>query len=243
MILINIDSLSTTELQYIAQQEGFEDWQSLDRQELIDALEEAYGEQDDENPQTNKGKLNKNRFCNSLTSYRGTMQDVNGLPGVEALPESYHDTSIHLLLRDPQWAFAYWSFSPQVIDQVLGEDRNLGGAFFLRVTQTDLTSEESTSFDIEITSEDEMWNINLSSMDASYVVDLCWRDKKGSEQSLATSKPIVVQRPYWHDNDDAFTYDMEGFNTHFASLVTKQGEIVDNSMLREIANSLSKGVL
>jgi hypothetical protein len=50
MILINIDSLSTTELQYIAQQEGLATWQSLDREALIDALEEAFEDQDDEIP-------------------------------------------------------------------------------------------------------------------------------------------------------------------------------------------------
>ncbi len=72
MILINIDSLSTTELQYIAQQECLEDWQTLDREELIDALEEAFGEQDDEVSSAQKGgKIHRNRFCNSLTDYRG----------------------------------------------------------------------------------------------------------------------------------------------------------------------------
>ena len=83
MILINIDSLSTTELQYIAQQEGVKSWKDLDREELIDALEEAFGEQDDENLQTIKGKINRNRYCNSLTSYRGNSHPVNGLPGTE----------------------------------------------------------------------------------------------------------------------------------------------------------------
>ena len=89
MILINIDSLSTTELQYIAQQEGLATWQSLDREELIDALEEAFEDQDDEIPAVLKGKINRNRYCNSLTDYRGTLQHINGLPGVEELPESY----------------------------------------------------------------------------------------------------------------------------------------------------------
>lgn len=84
MILINIDSLSTTELQYIAQQEGLENWQTLDREKLIDELEEAYGEQDDDiSSSATKNKANRKRFCNALTDFRGNMQNVQGLPGVE----------------------------------------------------------------------------------------------------------------------------------------------------------------
>ena len=47
MVLINIGSLSENELRNIASQEDLEDWETLSRDELIDALEDLYDE--DEN--------------------------------------------------------------------------------------------------------------------------------------------------------------------------------------------------
>ena len=243
MILINIDSLSTTELQYIAQQEGLATWQSLDREALIDALEEAFEDQDDEIPAALKGKINRNRYCNSLTDYRGRMQHINGLPGVEELPESYFDTSIHLLLRDPQWAYAYWSLSQSAMHTVFGEQGELDGFLFLRVQETVLDTNEIKTFDIAITSEDTQWNINLPNMGSSYLVDLCYRDHKGNEMSLAQSKSVETHSSYWQNNGEQLALDEDLFTIHFSSLVTKEGEIIDNAVIRDIAQFLSKGVL
>lgn len=244
MILINIDSLSTTELQYIAQQEGLMNWQSFDRDQLIDELEEAFGEQDEETTSAGlKSKMNRNRYCNSLTDYRGNEQNVNGLPGVEELPESYFETSIHLLLRDPEWAHAYWSISPAAKLQVFGEDGSSGGSLFLRIKQVDLATLEVQSFDISIDADDNQWNINLPSIGCSYTVDLCWRDKKGTEISLAQSHSVETYHPYWWDHLDDLTMDKNLFMVHFSSLITKEGEIVDNAVVREMAQKLSKGVL
>ena len=243
MILINIDSLSTTELQYIAQQEGLENWQSFDRVDLIDALEEAFGDQDDEMPSALKGKINRNRYCNSLTDYRGNHQNLNDLPGVEDLPDTYLDTSIHLLLRDPQWAYAYWSFSPATLLMVFGEEGKNQSSLFLRVEETSLATGEVKTFDISINAQDNQWNINLSNMGSRYCVDLCWRDKKGNEMSLARSSAVETYPAYWQQHFEELTNNPSLFTIHFSSLVTKEGDIVDNAVLREMAETLSKGVL
>ncbi len=243
MILINIDSLSTTELQYIAQQEGLDDWQSLDRRDLIDALEEAFGEQEDEFPSALKGKINRNRYCNSLTDYRGSKQNVQDLPGVEDLPQSYLDTSIHLLLRDPEWAYAYWSISPATLLMIFGEDGQEQSSLFLRVEQNDLVSGSVKTFDISIEAEDAQWNINLPSMGSRYAVDLCYRDKRGNEMSLARSSSVETYPAYWQRHFEQLTDNPSLFTVHFSSLITKEGEVVDNAVLREMAENLSKGVM
>ncbi|MDD4573125.1 MAG: DUF4912 domain-containing protein [Sphaerochaeta sp.] len=244
MILINIDSLSTTELQYIAQQEGLENWQTLDREKLIDELEEAYGEQDDDiSSSSSKNKANRKRFCNALTDFRGNMQNVQGLPGVEDLPDVYAETAIHLLLRDPVWAYAYWSLSPATKIQVFGEDEQLGGSLFLRVSSTSFLTKEEKTFDIAVGVDDTQWNINLPEMGHSYRVALCYKNKKGLEMSLAESTEVSTYPSYWTDHYDEMAMDPNLFNIHFSSLVTKEGEIVDNAVLQEIAQTLSGGVL
>jgi len=244
MILINIDSLSTTELQHIAKQEGLENWQTLAREELIDVLEEAYGDQDDDIISLgSKQKANRKRFCNSLTDFRGSMQNVNGLPGVEDLPDVYAETAIHLLLRDPVWAYAYWSLSPATKIQVFGEEQEKGGSLFLRVTSVSSLTDEEKTFDIGVGVDDTQWNVNLPDMGHSYRVALCYKNKKGLEISLAESKSVFTSPSYWADHYEEMAMDLDLFNVHFSSLVTKDGEIVDNAVLQEIAQTLSGGVL
>ncbi|WP_320130522.1 DUF4912 domain-containing protein [uncultured Sphaerochaeta sp.] len=244
MILINIDSLSTTELQYIAQQEGFENWSTLDRDELIEELEDAYEDQDDTRLDPNvKTSVVRKRFCNALTDYRGTQQDINGLPGVEDLPDTYAETSIHLLLRDPEWAYAYWSIAPTTRSSLFGENEIQKGDLFLRITTIRCKDKDKKTFDINIGIEDTQWNINLSDMGCSYSVALCFKDRKGTITSLAESKSVETFFPYWADHYDEIAMNRKLFNIHFSSVVTKEGEVADNVILREIAQTLSKGVL
>ena len=47
MVLINIETLTDSELKSIACQEDIEDWESLSREELIDELESIYEDNDD----------------------------------------------------------------------------------------------------------------------------------------------------------------------------------------------------
>jgi hypothetical protein len=99
------------------------------------------------------------------------------------------------------------------------------------------------SFDISIEREDTQWNINLPNMGSSYLVDLCWRDCKGNEMSLAQSKRVETYPAYWQKHSEELVGDYSSFLANFSSLVTKEGEIVDNPVIRDLAQTLSKGVL
>jgi predicted DsbA family dithiol-disulfide isomerase len=80
-------------------------------------------------------------------------------------------------------------------------------------------------------------------MGNSYRVALCYRNKKGLEMSLAESKDVSTYASYWANHYDEMAMDPNLFNVHFSSLVTKEGEVVDNAVLQEIAQTLSGGVL
>lgn len=169
-------------------------------------------------------------------SYRlsgGDKQNLSDLPGVEQLPDTYLDTAIHLLLRDPQWAYAYWSLSPASQQMVFGEDGQAPSSLFLRIQETKLESGgEVVSFDISVDRGDTQWNINLPNMGSSYLVDFCWRDRKGNEMSLAQSKSVVTYPAYWQKHTEELVENYSSFLTNFSSLVTKEGEIVDNPVIR-----------
>ena len=69
MVLIKIDSLSQNELEYIAQQEGIKDFDTLSREELIDELKEIYDDDYSESLSVTGENVNK-RYVAGLSAYR-----------------------------------------------------------------------------------------------------------------------------------------------------------------------------
>ena len=116
MILVNIDSLSMSELRNIAQQEGILNIDNLDRDEIISELREKYADDDDD--QNEMGSDSNLRYLSGITDYREIDEYVPGLPGVEELPAEYPDTEIHLLLRSSTWAYCYWQISQLDSDRI-----------------------------------------------------------------------------------------------------------------------------
>ena len=118
MILIQIDTLSLNELQSIAEQEGIENYLDMSREELIAELKEIYDEDSDlPGDGTLVQGVNK-RFVSGLTNYRGEEADLESLPGVEELPESYNDTAIHILSKNASWVYCYWSISQLDVEKL-----------------------------------------------------------------------------------------------------------------------------
>ncbi|MFA5698254.1 MAG: DUF4912 domain-containing protein [Sphaerochaeta sp.] len=245
MILINIDSLSTNELQHIAQMEGLADWNALDREQLISALEDWFEEMDEGAlPETN-GQVSYARYTNSLTNHRGKAVHFNDLPRTNELPPSYYDSTIHLLLRDPQWAYAYWSL-PETIQgnkTSFDDEDHSNESYFLRLYQNNLATGEETSSDIAVEVKDQEWNIHLTAMGSSYAVELCRLYSDGSEEVIARSASVETYLPYWADRIEELAMDNDLFLLHFSSLVTKTGEVAENLVLKDLVSTVSKGVL
>ena len=236
MVLINLGALSESELRYIAQQESFEDWADADRDDLIERLQEKYEDEDNPVPET-RGSGTTRRYLTSLTDFGMEASSSDELPGVEHLPEDYNSTSIHLLIRDPQWAYVYWSVAPNVKETL--DDKN-GCGMFLRVRQK-TEAGETIIFDIEVGLHDDQWNINLNEASGTYTILLCYRQKDGSIQELASSHSVTMYRPYWANHYAEIGAEEDLFNIYFSSLVTRSGEPVDNQIIRNIAHIFVEG--
>lgn len=240
MVLINLDALSDSELRCIAEQDGLEDWAQLDRDDLIEQLQEKY---DDDEPHKEIETKSK-RFCTSLTNGKvGDEKAFDSLPGVESLPKTYNDTCIHMLLRDPQWAYAYWSISPHTRAELVGDHKPQAKSLFLRITMRDAEDKEKACFDISVGLDDDQWNINLPHIGYLYDVSLYATLGSGKELRLAQSNTIRTYASYWESHYDEIAMNAGLFRLQFSSVVTNRGEIADNPILRGIAKVLGKGVI
>jgi hypothetical protein len=243
MITPNIEALSLGELRYIARKQGVEDAEVMDREDLLESLQELYeelesglsGEGISYSPSTQQ------RFMNSLVEHLDK-QSMGMLPGVEQLPESYTETRIHLLLKNPYWAHAYWSVCPQ--DLLKLEQACDSFEFFLRVTMHGTSDQKlvEESYDIEIGKGDGCWNINLPERGRVYSVSLHYRDMKEGTGQLCQSDTVATPKSWYLDHVEQLGGDERNFNLFFSALVTKGGVMVENPLLNEIVERLDQSM-
>ena len=237
MILVNLEQLSTDELRNLSEQEKIEGFEELSREELIQELSEkyeeeyaAYGLDEDK-----KSDLNI-KYVSSFTDYTDNSENITQLPVVEDLPEHYEETSIHLLSKNSDWVYAFWSIS--TLDQEKIDEKK--GVPLLLVTLTRKDGEKEC-YDIPITEEDDEWNIGFSYESKSIIVSLCVDYPDGSRDTLAQSKPLDLSSSYWIDNKDKMKENDSLFKIYLSLITTKTGEIINNSIVKEILADYAEG--
>ncbi len=229
MILIKIDSLSTQELRNIAQQEGVEDWDGLSRTDLISVLKDIY-EEDDDVRETND--VNR-KFLFGITDYRDIGKDVVGLPGVTELPDSYPNTEIHLLYKNPSWAYCYWSISPQ--DQQKLQDQMVAN---LELKITVEKNGEKGSFSIPVSLEDREWNVGLPTVGGGTCFCSLTVSVNGEELELAHSNSLELIESYWLEHPDEMLDNDNLFKIYLSLLTTKDGDLAPGPLVNEIIRNL-----
>lgn len=237
MILVNMDSLSVAELRYLAEREGIEDFDTKDQEDLLDELSDILEISDGAFQVSGSKSTSNQRYVNALSDFPGH-ENAQGLPGVEKLGNVYMETSIHLMLRDFNWAFAYWSISPLSQSKLIEEDPSYLKNVFLRVTSIDEETKKSTIYDIDVSKDDTSWNINLPDVGQSYQVALCVKNNKGMLIALAQSLAVAVPKPYWTTNTDELEEDSVLFNALFSSIVSRDGDYKDEVVIPELVNKL-----
>ncbi len=110
----------------------------------------------------------------------------------EELPETYNETRITALLRDPAWLFVYWDFHSTAFAAASTHHRF--ESFFLRVnTLTDDPSKGVADyFDVDVGIHDRKWYIHIPNRKQGCRVDLYVRNSQEKEQLLARSSEISV---------------------------------------------------
>jgi len=197
-----LQSLSETALQELARREGIYNFHELDHEELIDQILEAFEEDRSERELNNNSaiRLEKKKY-DILRDEELNILSPEDIP----FPDSYNETRIVALLRDPLWVYTYWDISPA--EREKREENPLFAGYFLRVYEYNGGSTASDDtigfFDIAVGREDRSWYINLNRTGSRYSVELrC--SISGQEEVLATSNQVYSPKSYFAANQKEF---------------------------------------
>ncbi len=112
---------------------------------------------------------------------------------VPELPESYNDTRVVLMVRDPEWLFAYWEISDHHWESLIrqyGEAAASRDNVTLRVIEL---SDDMGYFDINVGGTARDWHIRVGKSQSPFYCHLGL--KHGREFiSLAVSNTVVTPR-------------------------------------------------
>ena len=230
MVLINIESLSDNELRIIAQQEELEDWDSLSRQELIDELQDLYDEDNERTLDSDAGS-SRRKFVNTLTDVQS--DNVLSLPGVEALPDQYNETCIHLIMKDFNWAYVFWSLSAQQLKELEDSGCNL----ILRNTRLNDEGEEEAVYDIDVSLSDNSWTVELPYVGYTYMVSLV--ASCGEKETVICQSTSLTTTSSWLSKHAEELGDDITFRTILSSLIRKGGEVIANGQVKAMVDNLN----
>lgn len=233
MVPVNLESLTTSELLNLAEQEKIEDFEEMDRDELLMSLAEK-AEEERSNSESDDGTAQTVNVKNvsSLSDNASHSELINGLPGTEGLPESYHDTFIHFIFKNADWGYVFWSISTLEAEAI--EEKN--GAVILVVTMTDRNGGKE-NYDIFIGEDDNTWNIGFSRDAVSCFVSLYVETPDGKRDLLVQSNSLELPSSYWLEHGDEMKQNDSLFKVYLSGLTTKTGELIDNRTVQAI-NSL-----
>ena len=141
-----------------------------------------------------------------------------------------------MLSKNSDWGYAFWSIS--TLDQEKIDEKK--GVPLLLVTLTRKDGEKEC-YDIPIAEEDDEWNIGFSYESKSIIVSLCVDYPDGSRDTLAQSKPLEMSSSYWIDHKDKMRENDSLFKVYLSLITTKTGEIINNSIVKEIIAEYTEG--
>ena len=191
MIRTRLEELSLEALLLVASQNGLDLEPDLDRDELIDQLEELIHENREERESANSVtvKIQQKKYALLREDEAPLTQEM--VDEIE-LPDRYEINRITLMLRDPRWAYTYWDVSSWKTKEYQESSRFDG--LYLRVLQLEGHSDElriRDSFEIPVQLSDSNWYIYLPQQNASYRIQLVARNNHRREL-LAVSNEVFA---------------------------------------------------
>ncbi len=166
-----LETLSTKDLVDLADTNGIDIPEGLNRRFIIGELLDIAADED-------------------LVS--ADLVDAEFSGSVESLPDTYNETQISVLVRDPGWAFVYWDFQASLLSAITANHRF--ETFFLRVYSLSTSNPPTVIdyYDVSVGVHDRKWYVHLTGRDEACLIDLFYRNLQEKEQLLARSRQFAI---------------------------------------------------
>ncbi|MCX7964831.1 MAG: DUF4912 domain-containing protein [Candidatus Sumerlaea chitinivorans] len=129
------------------------------------------------------------------------------LPEVPELPSEYGDTKIVLLVRDPEWVYAYWEINDAVRAEYNlprhGHSRRMVIRLYNITGRNWPTENAHYFFDIDISPYANNWYIKVPEPDQQWVAELGTFDERGEYLPIVQSNIVRTPRDRMSDETDA----------------------------------------
>lgn len=227
MVLLNISTLSDEEIRYIAQQEEIDGWDTLERQDLIELIQEIYEDSSDLQQEDNERFSHK--YIHNISK---TDSEVPLFPGVEPVRDDYNETYIHMVLKDRSWVYAYWEISENRKKELEEASKEV----LIKVTALATADEEETSYEISVQDSDRSWTIELPLEGREYVLSLVARSASQEDEVLASTQKLYKSRIYFKDHQEELSKP-EVFHIMVPPMTSISGKVRKNETVREIINA------
>ena len=217
-----LQSLPLEELRRFAERQSIEFDSAIDKDSLVSLLVDLFEEMAEEREEQagREVKVEAKKYSISRDEEIET-----GDSDYAPVPESYNETRLVAMPRDPAWAFAYWEIRPDKLVQ-LRKDKDV--RLMLRVHDVEGVRfngrNSRSSFDIPVKLTDSRWYINLPRPGGRFVLELLYK-KRGKEHELARSNLIEAPAEGFSERVDPDWSSPNGETVLAMSLHRSVGEI------------------
>jgi hypothetical protein len=180
-----LSSLSQVELRKVAGRFRVKPARYADRETLISLLLDHFADLKTEREQSNNLQVQGEEKKYEIS--RDEELGVSLFPEAYPIPRHYNQTEIRAMIRDPEWAYAYWDIKETELRKLKKNPKYRG--LYLRVHDVkDVRYDGSNSnsyFDIPLKMHDDHWYIHLPQPGSSYVLELIY---------INSRKPHILAR-------------------------------------------------
>jgi len=110
------------------------------------------------------------------------------------LPLEYGETKVVLLVRDPEWIFAYWEINSATRKKYGIPKGRHNKTLVLRVIELDDDDNMVNSYDVGVNDHTASWYVKIDHPNHRYIVELGLLEEEGGFDVIATSNEVQVPR-------------------------------------------------
>ncbi|MDR1695788.1 MAG: DUF4912 domain-containing protein [Endomicrobium sp.] len=136
---------------------------------------------------------------NLSSKMQGGKKDVLSI-NKSGLPDSYNETKVVLLPRDPLWIYVYWDISSQTKNEFSDKYKDIFDDSSLTIRVYDVTdvnfdgSNANRFFDVKVNHNALSWYINVGEFNRSWCVDVGYVLKNGEFVTVSRSNAMAMPR-------------------------------------------------